>query len=133
MVYFPNDDSSSVNSAKELIDKMFDCDLKRTKQFSTFDLKDNIKKVIVEVKKRNNEYDKYPTTMIGENKYIRANHYYKKDYKVLFVFIFTDGTYYYEYYGEDMKAKIGGRRDRGIKEYKNYIYIPITKLKKIEV
>jgi hypothetical protein len=69
--------------------------------------------------------------MIGENKYIRANHYYKKDYKVLFVFIFTDGTYYYNYSGEDIKPKIGGRRDRGIKEYKNYIYIPIENLKKI--
>jgi hypothetical protein len=131
MVYFPNDDSCGVNSAKELIDNMFDCDLKRLKEFSSFDLKDNIKKVIVEVKKRNNNYSKYPTTMIGENKYIRAYHYYKKDYKVLFVFIFTDGTYYYNYSGEDIKPKIGGRRDRGIKEYKNYIYIPIEKLKKI--
>lgn len=133
MIYFPNDDSSGVNSAKELIDKSFQCNLKRLKEFSTFDLKDKIKKVIVEVKKRNNNHDKYSTTMIGENKYIRANHYYKKDYKVLFVFIFTNGTYYYEYCAEDIKAKIGGRRDRGIKEYKNYIYIPIEKLKKIEV
>jgi len=131
MVYFPNDDSESVNYTKELIDNMFNCDLEVTKKFSRFDLKDKIKKVIVEVKKRNNEYNKYPTTMIGENKYIRANHYYKKDYKVLFVFIFTDGTYYYNYSGEDIKQKIGGRRDRGIKEYKNYIYIPIEKLKKI--
>jgi hypothetical protein len=133
MVYFDCDDSQSVNFTKDIIDKMFDCDLKRTKQFSRFDLRDSNKKVIVEVKNRNNEYSKYPTTMIGENKYIRANHYYKKDYKVLFVFIFTDGTYYYEYDGEDIKAKIGGRRDRGIKEYKNYIYIPIEKLKKIEI
>ena len=132
MVYFDCDDSKSVNFTKDVIDKMFDCDLKRTKQFSRFDLRDSNKKVIVEVKNRNNEYSKYPTTMIGENKYIRANHYYKKEYKVLFVFIFTDGSYYYEYCGEDIKAKIGGRRDRGIKEYKNYIYIPIEKLKKID-
>ena len=131
MVYFQSDDSESVNYTKELIDNMFDCDLEVTKKFSRFDLKDKIKKVIVEVKKRNNEYNKYPTTMIGENKYIRAEHYYKKDYKVLFVFIFTDGTYYYNYSGEDIKPKIGGRCDRGIKEYKNYIYIPIEKLKKI--
>ena len=131
MVYFQSDDSESVNSAKDIINKMFDCDLQLTKKFSTFDLKDKIKKVIVEVKKRNNEYKKYPTTMIGENKYVRAEHYYKKDYKVLFIFIFTDGTYYYNYCGEDIKPKIGGRCDRGIKEYKNYIYIPIEKLKKI--
>ena len=101
MVYFPNDDSSGVNSAKELIDKSFQCNLKRLKEFSTFDLKDKIKKVIVEVKKRNNEYDKYPTTMIGENKYIRANHYYKKDYNVdckLFSYMFHQ--YFFPHYSD---------------------------------
>jgi hypothetical protein len=132
MVYFPNDDSIGVNSVKEMIEKKFECNLKRLKEFSKFDLRDSNKKVIVEVKNRNNEYSKYPTTMIGENKYVKADYYYNKEYKVLFVFIFTDGSYYYEYCGEDIKAKIGGRRDRGIKEYKNYIYIPIEKLKKID-
>lgn len=134
MVYFPKTDNSedeSIKIFKDLLDKKYNCNLKRLKEFSTFDLKDKEKKIIIEVKKRNNDHNKYNTTMIGENKYIRANHYYKKDYKVLFCFQFNDGNYYYKYNDENFIPKIGGRCDRGIKEFKNYIYIPIDKLIKL--
>jgi len=128
MVFYTFDDTESVNVVKDIIDKKYNCNLKRTKEFSLFDLRDKKNKVIVEVKERNNKYNKYPTTMIGENKYIKAKYYYNKGYKVLFIFKFTDGIYYYEYCNEDIKPKIGGRCDRGRPEYKNYIYIDINKL-----
>ena len=128
---FENNDAESVKLVKELLDTKLNCKLKRTKEFNLFDLRDNTNKIIVEVKERNNTKNKYPTTMIGENKYIKAKDYFDRSYKVLFVFKFTDGIYYYEYCNEDLPVKIGGRCDRGKPEYKNYVYIDIKKLKNL--
>ena len=86
---------------------------------------------IVELKTRRNNYNKYPTTMIGNNKLIKAS----KDTSTkiyIFCFKFTDGLYYHKYdrnYNYDID--IGGRNDRNKEEYKNYAYIPIKLLKKI--
>jgi hypothetical protein len=130
MHYYNNDDTSSVSKVKELLDAKYLTDFKRTKDFSIFDLKDEITKTFAEVKKRNNTKDKYPTTMVGENKFIKAKEYYDKGYNILFCFEFTDGLYYYEYCDEKLEVKIGGRRDRDRPEFKNYIYIDVKKLKK---
>jgi len=130
MVFYANDDDS-VLEVKELIKLKLNCKLKRTKQFCLFDLRDNKNKIIVEVKERNNKKDKYPTTMVGENKFIKAKDYYDRGYKVLFVFKFTDGIYYYEYCDEKLEIDIGGRCDRGKPEYKNYVYIDIKNLKSL--
>ena len=134
MVYHPkinNDEDLSIEKVKNILDLKYNCNLKRLKEFSTFDLIDKNNKLIVEVKNRYNNYNKYPTTMIGENKYLRAEHYFKKDYKILFIFSFLDGIYYYEYINEHFEPKKGGRIDRGEKEIKNYIFIPINKLNKL--
>ena len=132
MPIFYCDDSSSVNKVKELLETKYSTIFKRTKQLSVFDLRDNSLKIIAEVKKRNNTKDRYPTTMIGENKYIKAKYYSDKGYDVLFCFEFTDGIYYYEYCDEKLEVKLGGRYDRGEAEIKNYVYIPVSKLKRLE-
>ena len=106
---FENNDAESVNLVKELLDTKLNCKLKRTKEFNLFDLRDKKNKIIVEVKERYNTKNKYPTTMVGENKYIKAKDYFDRSYEVLFVFKFTDGVYYYEYCDEDLPVKIGGR------------------------
>ena len=85
--------------------------------------------IYFEVKSRRNTHNKYDTTMIGYNKiqWIKENNI--KD--VYFVFVFTDGDYYYKYNPEDkFETGIGGRNDRGKAEYKKYCYIPIDKLTK---
>jgi len=128
---FENNDAESVNLVKELLDTKLNCKLKRTKEFNVFDLRDKKNKIIAEVKERYNTKNKYPTTMVGENKYIKAKDYFDRSYEVLFVFKFTDGIYYYEYCNEDLPVKIGGRCDRGRPEYKNYVYIDIKKLIKL--
>jgi len=120
MKFYNNDDSK------------YSTDFKRTKEFSVFDLRDEITKKFAEVKKRNNTKDKYPTTMVGENKFLKAKEYYDKGYDVLFCFEFTDGMYYYQYCDEKLEVKLGGRRDRNRPEFKNYVYIPITKLKRLD-
>jgi hypothetical protein len=131
MHFYNYDDSESVAKAKELFDNKFSISLKRTKDFSLFDLKDDKAKYMIEVKKRNNTKDKYPTTMVGENKFLKAKEYYDKGYNILFCFEFTDGIYYYQYCDEKLEIKIGGRRDRNKPEFKNYVYIDINKLKSI--
>ena len=131
MIIFKSNDYQSVSEVKGILDNKLNCKLKRTKEFSLFDLRDNKNKIIVEVKERNNIKNKYPTTMIGENKFIKAKDYFDRGYKVLFVFKFIDGIYYYEYCDEELKIDIGGRCDRGKPEYKNYVYIDIKKLKNI--
>jgi hypothetical protein len=132
MAYYNNDDSSSVNKVKELLDTKYSIELKRTKEFSIFDLRNNEFKYMVEVKKRNNTKDKYPTTMIGENKFLKAKDYFDRGYTILFCFDFTDGIYYYEFCDDKFEVKLGGRRDRNRPEFKNYVYIPVSKLKKLE-
>ena len=84
----------------------------------------------IEIKARRNNYNKYPTTMIGYNK-IKYAQYSNK--KVFFLFSFNDGMYQYEYNKNDKLIKApGGRWDRGRSEVTDYIYIPIEKLVKID-
>ena len=131
MKYYNNDDTQSVSKVKDILETKYSTEFKRTKEFSVFDLRDETLKIMAEVKKRNNTKDKYPTTMVGENKFLKAKEYYDKGYDVLFCFEFTDGIYYYEYCDEKLKIDIGGRCDRGKPEYKNYVYIDIKKLIKL--
>lgn len=130
--FFNNDDTDSVTKVKDILDAKYKLSLERTKDFSVFDLRDKKNKVIVEVKKRNNTKDKYPTTMVGENKFIKAKDYFDRGYSVYFCFEFTDGLYYYDYCNENLTVKKGGRYDRGRPEIKNYVYIEVDKLKKLE-
>jgi hypothetical protein len=86
--------------------------------------------VYFEVKSRRNTHDKYDTTMIGYNKIQWIKDKNIKD--VYFVFIFTDGNFYYKYNPEDnFEITTGGRWDRGKVEKKLYYYIPTNKLTKI--
>jgi hypothetical protein len=83
-----------------------------------------------EVKSRNNNYNTYPTTMIGYNKIEWIKKQNIND--AYFIFVFTDGDYFYKYNpDEKLECSIGGRCDRGKREYKKYYYIPIDKLIKI--
>jgi hypothetical protein len=83
----------------------------------------------IELKSRNNSYNKYPTTMIGYNKIKKA---LEVDEEVYFVFNFTDAIYYYQFdRDKELEIKQGGRNDRGRPEIKDYYFIPIEILKEI--
>jgi len=83
----------------------------------------------IELKSRNNSYNKYPTTMIGYNKIKKA---LEVDEEVYFVFNFTDGVYYYQFdRDKELEIKQAGRNDRGRPEIKDYYFIPIEILKEI--
>ena len=130
---FNNNDAESVNLIKEKVNKLFNIELNTTSnKFDEFDLIDTKNKYVIEVKKRSNNYTKYPTTMIGYNKYTKGKEYHKNGYKVMYFFQFTDGIYYFDYIGQEFTPQKGGRCDRGYNEIKNYIYINIKDLKKLD-
>ena len=112
-----------------ILQKFFNVDtiIRIDEVYSIFDYKGDNK--YIELKTRFNSYNKYPTTMIGLNKFEYAS-INKED--IYFVFKYIDGIYYYKYDKNDkFEIKNGGRCDRGRFEYKQYVFIPIEKLSKI--
>ena len=96
----------------------------KTSNWCFYDFKNS--KYICELKSRRNTFNKYPTTMVGNSKFIKA----VKQNKIFRIyFLFTDGLYYYDYNKEDkLEIKRGGRKDRSKYEYSEYCYIPISYL-----
>lgn len=95
------DDSASVEEVKEIYNKKYNCDLKITSKYDFFDIIDNSNKIVIEVKNRSCSSTSYPTSIIPENKFIKAKDYKEKEYKVYFVVKFIDGIFEYEYSIED--------------------------------
>ena len=115
-------------SCKALIETITG-ELTQTEPFHLFDYYND--EYLVELKARRNDYAKYPTTMVGLNKIDKAKREQFK--KCMFCFKFFDGLYYH-LYDSKMKYEIkkGGRCDRGCPEIKDYVYIPIAKLIRID-
>ena len=111
------------------LQEYFDPTLKKTtKKFSTFDYNSN--NIIVEIKKRNFDSNKYPDLMIGLNKIEKAKKA-KKD--IFFIMDMDDGLFCYKYdINDKLNYRSGGRRDRGINEFKQYCYIPMDLFTKIK-
>lgn len=112
-----------------LIKSAIDINLKRSmKTNATFDYySDN---TLAELKSRRNNHNTYPTTMVGYNKIEYALKHPEK--QAYFCFCFLDGLYYYKFSKDDkLEVRLGGRRDRGKDEIKEYCYIPISLLRKI--
>lgn len=94
-------------------------------KYSKFDYKGN--QYLYELKTRNNENNKYPTTILPKDKLCD---------NLILLFSFSNGLYYIKYEKEvfdKFECKIFKRSYRGIHDVeKEYIYIPITKLIKIK-
>lgn len=117
-----------------IIEKHLGIEMKQTENYHTFDYVNLEKKIYAELKARNNTSYKYPTTMIGLNKIEKGLELIKKGFEIYLYFKFLDGIFYYKMNSkteEECKISIGGRCDRGRKEYKKYCFISINKLKKI--
>lgn len=115
-----------------ILQEYWNVKLYKTASYFEFDFIDNNGR-FYEVKTRNISHNIYPSTMVGYNKIEFANTLCKSVY---FIFNFTDGVYYYKYNVrklDELIIKLGGRCDRGKDEYKKYAYIPIYKLKKINL
>jgi len=126
-----NDYNFGINKEIQLLptirDYLKDNTIYKLENSNAFDFKGDNK--YIELKSRNNNYNRYQTTMIGYNKIKKA---LELNEDVYFVFNFTDGLYYYKFdRDKELEIKQGGRFDRGIPEIKDYYFIPIEILKEI--
>ena len=79
---------------------------------------------ICELKSRNNDYDKSPTTIFGQNKIENL-----QDDKIYwFYFLFKDGLYRWKFNKDEYTIKTNGRSDRGRNEYKPHCNVNIKYL-----
>jgi hypothetical protein len=109
-----------------IIKTYFDRDIQKcTERYAKYDFFDE--KYKYELKSRNNTYDKYPTTLICADKTCK---------RIIFLFHFTDGLYYIKYRKSkfntfEKKMFVRNKRSDYDDLEKEYIYIPIEHLKKI--
>ena len=99
-------------------------------EYHPFDFKLKLldKDIYAELKSRNNEYSKYPTTMISSSKLDYADKY---NFELYLFFKYTDGLYYIKYDKQAFKKydeKLMVRRNRGKDEYGVYKLINIKDL-----
>jgi hypothetical protein len=112
------------------LESFFKDDIKETVgKYAKYDYEGN--RAVYELKSRTNTYRCYPTTCIAMDK-VDPDH--KK--KQVYLFHFTDGTYYIEYDEELFKTfevKDFRRFREGVNDIqKPYLYIPIEKLTRIQ-
>ena len=89
------------------------------------------KKFFVDAKARRNNKNRYPTTMVGENKVKMGLDLMLQGFRVFFVFGFVDKDCLWELNRDEYEVSYGGRSDRGGPEIKSYAYVPINFLQDI--
>ena len=128
---FKKDYEYGLNKEKEIlkvINNYFDRDIKQSiEKFCKYDFYDY--KYNYELKSRRNNYNSYDTTLLPADKLQR---------KTIYLFSFNDGLYYIKYKKErfdefEKKDFVRPKREDKKDVKKEYIYIPIDKLKKIEI
>ena len=108
------------------LNQYFDCELKRddTDIWDILDFKDHDKKIIVEVKGRRITSTHYKETIITASKIMAGFQAIDQDYKVYFLFVFTDKSMIIELKG-DSSFQVRFTGTNCIKHY----CIPISELK----
>jgi|TARA_R110000824_G_scaffold143807_2_gene311546 hypothetical protein len=108
------------------LNQYFDCELKRddTDIWDILDFRDDEKKIIVEVKGRLIPSTQYKETIITASKIMAGFQAIDQDYKVYFLFVFTDKSMIIELKG-DSSFQVRFTGTNCIKHY----CIPISELK----
>lgn len=121
-------------SVHKKLEEHYNIKLEFTDNHNVFDYFNEDNKILIELKTRRNKKYTYPTTIIGNNKIIESLKKSKEGYDIYFYFAFTDKLCFIKYdetIFKSFKIAKGGRNDRGIEEYNQYIYIPINELTNI--
>ena len=139
--YFPKQDKyladlamgeASETNTLITIKKLLGQDIRKSKKpYAVLDFYSNKYRVKAEVKGRRNSKQKYPTTMLGENKIEEALRLAKKGYEVFFFFDFTDKLCFFKISDLDKLRsykKMGGTYRRGLREWKLYRWINVNDL-----
>ena len=114
---------------KQRLERLFG-PLQETQPMDEFDFKND--GFYIELKTRRVTKNKYPTTMVGENKVIKGFEHQLAGKRVFFVFDFVDCMCIWELNRDEYHVKHGGRCDRGRPEIKSYCYIPIKYLLEVK-
>lgn len=136
-IYETSLDLENEKSIAEVIEDACDLSLRKLsmKYFLDFIAFRNGKAVaVVEVKKRHNNHDTYPTLILSLAKYNRGVEFYRVNgLKFIFAVQFDDGCFFYEYQdGDKFQVELGGRFDRSdAEDIEPVVHIPILRMKKI--
>lgn len=114
---------------KQRLERLFG-PLQTTEQMDEFDFKNDT--FIIELKSRRVTKNKYPSTMVGENKVIKGFEHQLAGKRVFFAFDFVDCLCLWELNRDEYHVKHGGRWDRGKPEIKSYCYIPTKYLLQVK-
>lgn len=114
------------NNIVEILNKVFDEEFtKTTDRYAPYDFRGS-KGTIIEMKSRRNTYSQYPTTIVPVHKILN------NDEKHVFVFHFTDGSYYIHYdadkFSKYEKKNISTNRKGIVDIPKLHFCIPIKDL-----
>jgi hypothetical protein len=101
---------------------------KNLTHFKTIDYKHKITGDRVEVKSRSFNYKKYEDTMVGDNKVLEFEKLTAEGKRCWFIFIYTDGTYEWEYTKENYKKNVEDQKARGLEAVRtaNSTYVKPT-------
>ena len=136
-IYETQSDLENEKSISQVIENLCNLSLRKLsmKCFIDFIAFRNKKAVaVVEVKKRNNNHDTYPTLILSLAKYNRGAEFYRVNgLKFIFAVQFTDGCFFYEYRDDDrFEVELGGRTDRkDTEDIEPVIHIPINRMKSL--
>lgn len=120
--------NAEIDIKEELETKFGPLKLKKSKS-DPFDYDgDNL---VIELKSRRINHDKYTTLFFGKNKFDKGLCYQAEGVRVYFVFNCLDGIYYWEMDESECFHKKGGRFDRGRPEVQMLTNVPIEHLKKL--
>lgn len=122
---------NSENTVKPLLEKYLNVKLDHTDDFNTFDFFNEKERIYIELKSRRNTKYQYSTTMISNHKHTLSMNYLNngKAKHIYYVFNFTDKLCIYKLnINDNFITKIGGTSRRGISEYKQHIYMPVSSL-----
>ena len=116
-------------SIKEQLEEVFG-ELKPKKaKNDPFDFEgDNL---VIELKSRRINHNKYDTLFFGKNKFDKGLCYQSEGVRVYFVFNCLDGIYYWEMNKDECFHKQGGRFDRGRPEVQMLTNVKTEFLKKV--
>ena len=87
----------------------------------------------VEIKTRRIRHNQYHSLMFGENKLKKAEDLKKNNpsLRIFFIWVCTDGTFYWEHGKSDYTLEVSGRTDRGCDERNMCCHIDTADLKEL--
>lgn len=118
--------------------KKYNLELTKLPKYYFADFVNHEKKLMIELKRRNNMKNRYKYTLIGYDKlqrFIEFNEQNGNRYVFLMVFHFNDGIYFFEHldgYEYDVRKYVRRKRADYNDKPKDYIFIPVNQLEPMD-